>query len=149
MPPSFSVLASRAIVPIPSGTLTFSCFDVQKIHSFLSVSFGVIVPRHSCPLALSVLSLWVRIYPRFSHFVTLCLLPIHHCSSRFPFSVLRTMSIEFTIHISVMLLSTLHLSFSCSSHRVASFRHSLFCSSEWFDRYSSLIWSSESLLETS
>ena len=45
-------------------------------------------------------------------------------------------------------LGTLHLLFSYSSLRVVSFWHILPRTSEWFDRYSSLIWSFESLLET-
>ena len=51
--------------------------------------------------------------------------------------------------ISVILLSTLHLAFSYSSHRAVSFRHILSCTPRWFDRYSS--WTSifKSFLEMS
>ena len=60
-----------------------------------------------------------------------------------------TQSLEFMTHALMVLLGTLHLSFSCSSDRVVSFGRSLFHSPEWFDRYSCLIWSFKSLLETS
>ena len=58
-----------------------------------------------------------------------------------------TVIFEFTIRISIMLLSTLHSLFSCGSRRVVSFGRSPSCTPEWFDRCSFLIWSFESLLE--
>ena len=60
-----------------------------------------------------------------------------------------TQSLEFMTHALMVLLGTLHLSFSCSSDRVVSFGRSLFHSPKWFDCYSCLIWSFESLSETS
>ena len=151
MPSSFFSLAFRAIVHCPFRhlespsfcVLTFRVIPLQLYHSesqslvFISTSILHILPS------------WVCVYPHSPHLVILCLSPICHCSSRFPFSLLMTRSFEFTIRISVMLLSTLHLSFSYSSQRATSIEHSMFCSSEWFDSYSSLIWSFESLLETS
>ena len=150
MSPSFFSLASRAIVHIPSGTLSHHLFVFSRSESFLLICIiQSHRPRHSYPLALHMLPSWICIYPRFPYLVTLCLSPIRHCPFTSPFSLLMTMSFEFTICIFVVLLSILHLSFSYSSHRVASFRHSFLCSSEWSNCYSSLMWSFESLLETS
>ena len=103
----------------------------------------------SCSLALHILPSQVCIYPYFSHLVTLCLSFIRHCFSRFPFSLPMTKSFEFTTHTSVMLLGTLHLAFSCGSHMIVSFRHIRSYTPKWFDHYSSVIWFSKSLLETS
>ena len=126
MPPSFFSLASRAIVHIPSGTLSHHLFMFWRLESFLLI---YIIqshrPRHSYPLALRMLPSWICVYPRFPHLVTPCLSPIRHCHFISPFSLLMTMSFEFTICISVMLLSTLHLSFSYSSLRIVSFWHIL------------------------
>ena len=58
-----------------------------------------------------------------------------------------TWSIEFIAHILIMLLDTLHLVSSCSSHRAALFGCILSCSRRWFDHYSSLTSIFESLLE--
>ena len=149
MPPSFFSLASKTIVHIPSSTLSHHLFVFWRSESFhLICIIQSHRPRHSYPLALRMLPSWICIDPRFPHLIIPCLSPIHHCPFISPFSLLMTMSFEFTIHTSVMLLDALHLPFSCSSLGVVSFWHILFRTLEWFDHYSSLIWSFESLLET-
>ena len=149
MSPSFFSLVSRAIVYIPSGTLSHQILLFWCSESFLLICIiQSHRPRHSYPLALRMLPSWICVYPRFPHLVTLCLSPIRHCPFISPFSLLMTMSFEFMIRISVMLVSTLHLSFSYSSFRIVSFYHILSRTSKWFDRYSFLIWFFESLLET-
>ena len=50
-----------------------------------------------------------------------------------PVSPHMTQSFEFTTRTLVMLWCTLHLAFSCSSHRATSFGRNLFYSPEWFD----------------
>ena len=126
--------------------------------SFYVLTLRVVSPQsylsesqfwHSCSLALHILPSWVCIYPHFPHLVTLCLSSIRHCSSKFPFSLLTTQSFEFTTHTLVMLLGTLHLACSCSSHKILSFGHICYCTPKWFNRYTSMILFSESLLETS
>ena len=49
------------------------------------------------------------------------------CSSRLPFLLHMTQSFELTTHISVILLSTLRLAFSCSTHIVVIFGRILSC----------------------
>ena len=123
MPPSLFSLAFRAIVHIRSGTLspylsrvlTFRVTSPQLYHSkswSLTFIFTGITRLTFMGLHLS----------SFSSLFAQCLPPIRHRSSRFPSSLLMTMSFEFTIRISVMLLSTLHLLFSCGSHRTVSFQ---------------------------
>ena len=150
MPSSFFSLAFRAIVHCPFRhleslsfcVLTFRVIPPQLYHSesqslvFISTSIA-----HIAFMASHLLSLFSPRYPVLISYSSLFF--------QFPSSLLMTMSFEFTIRISVMLLSTLHLSFSYSSFKIVSSWHFLSCTSEWFDRYSSLIWSFESLLETS
>ena len=59
-----------------------------------------------------------------------------------------TQSLEFTAHISVMLLGILLLAFSYSSHRTVPFGCTLSYTPRWFDRYSSLTLIFESFLKT-
>ena len=68
----------------------------------------------------------------------LVLIAYSSCSSKLPLPLHMTWSIEFTAHISVMLLGTSYLAFSCSSHRAVLFGRILSCTRRWFDRYSSL-----------
>ena len=99
----------------------FRVLDVQS-HFSLPVSFWVTVLSIHIHWHCTFLTSWFHAYSHFPHFVTMCLSPIRPCSSRFPFSLLMTMCFEFTIHISVMLLSTLHLLFPCGSRRTISFQ---------------------------
>ena len=57
-----------------------------------------------------------------------------------------TQSIEFMAHISIMLLGTLHLASSCSSHKAVLFGRILSCTRRWFNYYFSLTFIFESLL---
>ena len=82
--------------------------------------------------------------PRYPMLITYSLLLI-----QIPVPLHMIQSLEFTTRTLIVLLGTLHLSFSCSSDGVVFFGHSLFRSLEWFDRYSFSIWFFESLLETS
>ena len=79
----------------------------------------------------------------------LVLIACPSCSSRLLLPLHMTQSFEFMTHISVMLLGTLHLVFSCSSHWAVPSGRILSCTPRWFDRYSSLTLIFESLLETS
>ena len=56
---------------------------------------------------------------------------------------------EFMAHILVMLLGAPCLSFSCSTRIVIPFGRIFSCTPRWFDRYSYLIFTFESLLEMS
>ena len=126
-----------------SKFLTFRVISPQLYHSgsqFLVFTY---------PLALYILPSWFCILPHFPHLATLVLITYSSCSSRLPLSLHLTRSFEITTHIYVMLLGTLHLAFSYSSHRAVSFGHILSCTPRWFDRYSSSIWSFKSLLEKS
>ena len=140
MPPSLFSLAFKAIVHIRSGTLspylsrvlTFRVTSPQLYHSkSWSPTFIFTGIARLTFMGLHLSS--------FSSLFAQCLPPIRHRSSRFPSSLLMAMSFEFAIRISVMLLSTLHLSLSYSSLRIVSFWHILSRTSEWFDRYSSLV----------
>ena len=79
----------------------------------------------------------------------LMLIACSSCSSRLTLQLHMTQCFEIMTNILAMLLGTLQLAFSCSSYKAVSFGHILSCTSEWFNRYSSLIWSFESLLEMS
>ena len=137
MPPSFFSLASRAIVHIPSGTLSHHLFVFWRSKSFLLICIiQSHSPWHSYSMALHVLPSWLCIYPHFPHRITLCLSLICHCSSRFLFSLLMTQSFEFTPRALIMLLDTLHLALSCSSLWAVFLGHALYCILKWFDCYS-------------
>ena len=127
--PPFLFLAFRVIFPQPnhleSQLLTFIFTGITHLAFMILHSFSFSLPRYLVLIACS------------------------SCSSRLPFPLHMTQSFEFMSHISVMLLGTLPLTFSCSSHRATPFVHILSCTPWWFDRYSSLTSIFESLQEAS
>ena len=149
---------------------SFSCqfeFEFSGLHLYRSIIFRVSLNiRGRTYIDRSFL-----ISAQFEFF-GIAPISIGHSSSRFEFLFFETVPIsishyliswvesvwlwatlyppfEFTTHISVMLLGTPCLAFSCGSHRVVSFEHILSYTPRWFDRYSSLTSTYESLLETS
>ena len=138
------VLAFRAVVHIHLDTLnhhlsvflTSRVISPQLYHSeSQSQAFVFIGIVHLAFTALHLSSFSSPCYP----------VLIAYSSPLFQISL----SFEFMMHISIVLLGTMDLAFSYSSHRAVSFECNIFCTSEWFDHYLSLIWSFKSLLETS
>ena len=115
---------------------SFLIFCVQS-HFSSALSCRVITSGIHNSLALHILLSRFYISSHFPHLVTLCL------------SLVHLVTFEFTTHISVVLLGTLHLAFSCSSHRVVPFGHIISYTPRWFNYYSSLTLIFESLLEKS
>ena len=146
----FLVLAFRVIVHTHSSILSH--------HFFSLLSFKVISPQ-PCHLE-SLLQAFILIGIAYLVFTNLhassfssphyfVLIASSPCSSRLPLPLHITYFFEFAIHILVMLLDTSRLAFSCGSHRAVYFEHILSCAPRWFDRYSSLTSTFESLLEMS
>ena len=125
----------------------FPHFGVQSNFS-LALSFRVIAPTFIftgiAHLAFTILHLSLFSSPHY-----LVLIACSSSSFRLPLPLHMTQSFEFTTLILVMLLVTLHLVFSCSSHRAIPFKCILSCTLRWFNRYSSLTSIFESLLEKS
>ena len=127
----FLILAFRAIVLIHSGTLShhfLSSFLRSKSRSLAFIFTGI---AHLTFIILHPSSLTSPCYPvliTYSSLLVQIPVPLH-----------MTQSLEFTTHTSIVLLRTLHLSFSCSSDRVVFFGRRLFYALGRFDRHSSLI----------
>ena len=158
--PSFH-LAFGATIFLQFWRSKLSCILIQAFRVIIFPHFGV-QSHSSSPLSFRVMTPDIPIHWHyastfmvlcsslvFPHLVTLYLSLIHHVPLDFPFPLHMTWSIEFMTHISITLLSTLHLVFSCSSHRAILFGRILTCTRMWFDHYSSLTLTIESLLETS
>ena len=120
----------------------FRVISPQSYHSeSQSLAFIFTGIAHLTFIILHPSSLTSPCYPvliAYSSLLVQILVPLH-----------MTQSLEFTKHTSIVLLGTLHLSFSCSSDRVVSFGRRLFRALGRFDRHSSLICFFQSLLETS
>ena len=163
------ILAFRAVVCLSLTfrviiffSLTFRAImhthsDILSYHISSSLAFKVIFPHpyHSESQLIAFiftgiahLAFTILHSSSFSSPHYLALIACSSCSFGPPLPLHMTQSFEFMTHISVMLLGTLHLAFSCSSHKAIPFGHILSYTPRWFNCYSSLTLIFESLSET-
>ena len=129
-------LAFRTVVRTHYDILShFLSFGVQS-RSSLALSFRIIAPN--IHIHWHCISFTILHSSSFSSSRYLVLIGSSSCSYRLPLPLHMTQSFKFTTHTSLMLFSTLHLAFSCNSHRVILFGCILLCTPWQFDHYSSL-----------
>ena len=122
--------------PISIGHLHVNLYLVRVGHVNIRLSFS---RPHLYRSVIHLVS-WVESYSASSH--TYLVESVRPWATLYP-------PFEFMAHISVMLLGAPCLSFSCSTHIVVPFGLIFSYTPRWFDRYSSLTFTFESLLETS